>query len=91
MKTQELPRRCYARLPSTGEPILILRGERGYWTINLDLDPDAMNAMLGVTPAQREAMLTGSMFGWDIPGATVEANKDASDKAWSVLDREAAQ
>lgn len=33
---------------------------------------DEFNDLLGVTPAQREAMLIGSMFGYDVPGANVE-------------------
>jgi hypothetical protein len=28
-----------------------------------------MNGNLGVSPAMAEAMLVGSMFGWDVPGA----------------------
>jgi hypothetical protein len=30
-----------------------------------------MNEKLGVSPAHAEAMLVGSMFGWDVPGAQV--------------------
>lgn len=28
-----------------------------------------MNARIGVTEEQAEKMLTGSMFGWDVPGS----------------------
>jgi hypothetical protein len=41
------------------------------------LTADIANKGLGVTPPEREAMVNGSMFGWDIPAATVEENQDA--------------
>lgn len=53
------------------------RGERGYWP-GTGPFPDEKtafdfvnerNALIGVTPYQREAMLNGSLWGWDVPGA----------------------
>lgn len=51
-------------------PVIALkRGEPGYYPIHTPLTADALNQGEGVTPAQREAMLTGSMFGWHLKGA----------------------
>ena len=65
----KLPELCAARLPNDGSPILIRRGVAGYWPFKPDLDVDEFNARHGTTPAQVEAMLCGSMFGWDVPAA----------------------
>ena len=65
-----LPEVCMSRLLSDNSPILIKRGQEGYRPYNAD--PDEFNRVTGVTPAQREAMIAGSMFGWDVPGANPE-------------------
>ena len=79
MPVQEdrLPELCFSVMPSTGELICIKRGETGYYPSDWNTgDPaqnrelaDYNNERLGVTPAQRMAMETGSMHGWGVPGA----------------------
>ena len=72
-----LPELCFSTLKSTGQLICIKRGETGYYpsdASSLDKEAnieaaDSFNERLGVTPAQRQAMEVGSMFGWDVPGA----------------------
>ena len=72
-----LPEMCFSVLPSTGELICIKRGESGYYPSDWSSDDreenqemaDYNNERLGVTSAQRMAMETGSMHGWDVPGA----------------------
>jgi hypothetical protein len=72
-----LPEACLTLMPSDGRLIYIERGQSGYNTSNWDTsDPvqnrriaDDYNEKLGVTKAQEEAMLNGSMFGWDVPAA----------------------
>ena len=72
-----LPELCFSTLKSTGQLICIKRGETGYYPAagsSLDKEAnieaaDSYNERLGVTPAQRQAMEVGSMFGWDVPGA----------------------
>ncbi len=77
----ELPDTCYSTLPSSGELIMLKRGESGYYPP--DFNPikllehwgtgrqaaNALNARAGITRAQEEAMVAGSMFGWNMPGA----------------------
>jgi hypothetical protein len=73
----ELPDACLTLMPSDGRLIYIERGQQGYNTSNWDTgNPDRnrsiadnYNKKLGVTKAQEEAMLNGSMFGWSTPAA----------------------
>ena len=72
-----LPELCFSTLPGTGELICIKRGESGYYPSDWGTSSrehnrqiaEEQNQRLGVTPAQKEAMMCGSMFGWSVPGA----------------------
>jgi len=69
-----LPLFCYTQKPSSGEIIRIERGCKGYepalFVISADNTDrnraavDHYNRDMGVTRAQEEAMLAGSLFGW---------------------------
>jgi hypothetical protein len=65
----DLPEICAAHLPSDNSPILIKRGTRGYCLRWEAYDGERFNKHHGITDAQVEAMLAGSMFGFDCPGA----------------------
>ena len=65
-----LPELCYTREPITDAVIQIRRGETGYYPVTQPgIDPDERNTVMGVTPAQKAAMIAGSMFGWNTPAA----------------------
>lgn len=74
---EDLPELCFSVLPGEGKLICIRRGEMGYYHSDWETgDPvknrelaDYNNKRLGVSKAQEEAMLTGSMHGWACPGA----------------------
>lgn len=68
----KLPESCLAYLPHNRKPIMITRGESGYRLLNEELSdvlPEEHNEYYGITRAQVNAMLHGSMFGWYTPGA----------------------
>ena len=77
----DLPEVCYSILPSTGDVIIIKHGESGYYRCEYSTEDKAFNrefandrnAKLGVSKAQVEAMLAGSMYGWDVPAADPES------------------
>ena len=72
-----LPDRCYSILASTGDIVIIAKGEKGYYHIEVTENTpeenrrfvDRQNAKLGITRGQEEAMKAGSMFGWSTPAA----------------------
>lgn len=71
-----LPDKCFSYLESTGEMIVITKGEKGYTPTGIypqDASPKegvaSVNEANGVTRAQEAAMVAGSMFGWQVPGA----------------------
>lgn len=73
---KSLPDQCFSFLESTGEIIRITKGEKGYiptgkYTENGNPRDgvDALNKTISVSRAQEAAMVIGSMFGWDKPGA----------------------
>ena len=77
MRRNELPETCFSILPSTGQLIIIQSGERGYYPSEWDTGnreenreiASSHNARRGITDIQEAAMLAGSMFGWNTPGA----------------------
>lgn len=73
----ELPEFCYSTNPANGDITIIKNGEKGYYRCeyttndaeyNREYARDS-NIRLGVTKAQEEAMLAGSLFGWNTPAA----------------------
>lgn len=72
-----LPEQCYGVLPSTGELVIVKKGESGYYRTDIDMGSkeenhglaEEYNGKLGVSKAQSTAMLAGSMFGWQVPAA----------------------
>ena len=72
-----LPERCYSVAESTGNLIIITKGEMGFTNVNDKKNTleqnrelaDGHNAEMGVTKVQEQAMLAGSMFGWNVAAA----------------------
>lgn len=72
----KLPDMCAFPHPETGEPIIIKRGEPGYWPMPSSIAIDRFNASFAVTPAKIAAMEAGSLFGWDVPAADPDRYDD---------------
>ena len=72
-----LPDLCFSTLPSDGTLICIQRGVNGYSVSNWNSEKpeqnrriaDYNNRKLGISVTQEQAMVNGSMFGWDTPAA----------------------
>ena len=77
MRRNELPDFCLSTLPSTGQLIVLRKGERGYYASEWDTGKREENQNIarehnrrrGISDIQEAAMRAGSMFGWNLPGA----------------------
>lgn len=77
MRRNELPDFCLSTLPSTGQLIILRKGERGYYASDWDTGKREENQNIaqehnrrrGISDIQEAAMRAGSMFGWHTPGA----------------------
>ncbi len=78
-----LPPLCYARQPETGATVLIVRGEAGCHPVETSLTPEQLNTALAKPPtdAQVQALLVGSMFGWDTRGTDTARHAGAHPRA----------
>lgn len=72
----KLPEKAYvtntihASGPNGNPPVLcVKRGQEGYWPIYTLATAESLNEPLGVTKEQAAALLHGSLFGFDTPGA----------------------
>lgn len=69
----KLPERAAALHPVSGDVVIIERGENAYRPITKTglgaVSAKEFNERNNVTPQQAAAMLAGSMFGYDVPGA----------------------
>jgi len=68
----KLPELCYGAHITTGETIVIKRGEKGYHDTGYGVQGEeainSINQRMGVTRQQRAAMEFGSIIGFDVPG-----------------------
>jgi hypothetical protein len=66
---------------ATGKPVIVKKGVTGYYpgsvmALETAEDAERFNRERNVTPGMAEAMHFGSCFGWDVPGATLEAGEE---------------
>lgn len=60
---------CAAKHPTTGKPIFLKSYVHGYFKAPSFLKVEEYNTKLGITKGMVEAMLCGSIFGFEVPGA----------------------
>ena len=92
MRRNELPDFCLSTLPSTGQLIILRKGERGYYASDWDTRKREENQNIarehnrrrGISDIQEAAMSAGSMFGWNLPGADPQWYLDNADWAANV-------
>ncbi len=59
-----LPVIAFATLAVSGETIAICRGEPSHYRVETTKTAEELNTLYGVSPAQAQAMLAGTTFGW---------------------------
>jgi len=66
---EKLPESCATKLLTDEQPIIIKKGESGYYPAPSELDVESYNLSRNITKGQVKAMESGSMFGWHVPAA----------------------
>ena len=56
-----------AAVSPVGEPVLVKRGVKGYWPMPEGMTVALLNEAHEITAVQAQAMLNGSLFGFDVP------------------------
>lgn len=64
------------KTPGTAPVLAVKRGECGYYPIHTRKSAGELNASLGITQEQAEAMQAGSMFGWHVPAASIAKTRE---------------
>lgn len=90
----KLPDICWAVSQLSGDLICIKNGETGYYPSSWSTSSreqnqkiaDQCNQQYGITPLQVEAMVNGSMFGWNIFAADPEYLASKQNKAAPISD-----
>ena len=80
----KLPPSCFHVLETSGELVLLKNGEQGYYPCTWSTDNAEQNkrtaayanARLGISEIEVQAMVNGSMFGWNTPAADPDLLKD---------------
>lgn len=83
---KRLPNFCALMDTATGEPIIVKKGESGFWpgsamALTDEADIARFNSDHSATPGMVRAMHFGSMFGWEVPGAQLEAGEEMARRA----------
>ena len=84
-----LPKFCFVIAPTEPNLVLVILGGTGYSHTKIpatDKNLDFYNGRLCVTNGQAEAMLVGSVFGWDVPGANPQVYDDTGIPRASALE-----
>lgn len=77
----DLPDYCFAEeIIRPGEIIILKYGMKGYYPTQYKGNPMEYNKKIGVTWEQMKAMVSGSMFGWDVPACNPEMYKGMKEK-----------
>lgn len=82
MSKSTLPLVAAANHPGSGKLIFVMKDRLGYWPasslgiVDETLTAEKWNTAHGISKAESEAMLSGSLFGFDDPAAD-PANYDA--------------
>ena len=91
MSKNTLPRVAAAEHPVTGELIMVRKGRSGYWLpsavgiVDETMTADKWNTAHDISKAESEAMLVGSLFGFDVPAAdpvNYDENGNLISKKW---------